>query len=64
MPPRLVSAIYTLAAIAVLWACVDYAQHMVANFQAGRWLGFAVDLVIWLLGLGMALALMRRAGGK
>ena len=50
MPPRLSAAIYT--------------QHMVANFQAGRWLAFAVDLVIWLLGLGMALALMRRARGK
>ena len=40
MSPRLTSVIYTFAGIAVLWACVDYAQHMIANFQAGRWARF------------------------
>ena len=61
MPPRLEAGLLTLAALAVLWAAVSYAQHLVGNVRAGLWIGAVVDGVIWLGALWLALRLARLA---
>ena len=67
MPSRLEAALLTALALWVFWvfwATVSYANHMVANAQAGRWVGAVVDGAIWLDGLLLVVLFVWRAWEK
>ncbi|MDO4244534.1 MAG: hypothetical protein Q4C89_00735 [Deinococcus sp.] len=64
MPPRLEAALLAALALWVFWATVSYANHMVANAQAGRWVGAVVDGAIWLGGVLLVVLFVQRAWEK